>query len=209
MKSLIRNSSNAKQVFDSKDKVKSNDLIHLAANHNNLFNDNSRNDHNTSVVANCKIRSAANKVELSNKRILKNENDKRWKMSSISKYLDKRHYQSQERLAKLRYQKYEKETRYSFKPFISNNSKKIIANLIKRENSKINLNHTKSNKKQITLKLKSNEPNCNLNSYNLSNLKMKTLKELEKNSKINFIKTLNLNEQPIHQTVKLYLKKIF
>jgi hypothetical protein len=55
---------------------------------------------------------------------------------SIHGYLDRRHFEAQERINKMRYEKYTKEfTELPFRPKISENSKRIVSNLINKEQS--------------------------------------------------------------------------
>lgn len=57
-------------------------------------------------------------------------------VASITNYLDRRHVQTQERLNKLRSEKYSSESsQLKFRPAISKNSRKIINNLINKEKS--------------------------------------------------------------------------
>ena len=63
------------------------------------------------------------------------------KSSSVSMYLNRRHRESQEKINKIKHEKYAQEKQQmTFKPQISNNSRLIVENLLSQDKSNINYN---------------------------------------------------------------------
>lgn len=62
--------------------------------------------------------------------------------SMVQAYLDRRHLETQQKINRLRHERFSQEsTELKFKPVISENSKKIVKNLITKENAVKILNH--------------------------------------------------------------------
>ena len=121
------------------------------------------------------------------------------RVSSISNYLDRRHEETKDHINKLKQEKQEKEVNGKFRPYISNNSKRIIDNLIKRE-KEIKENNKKSKQAKpinTPILIKDNSNNLKHNIEAVSNYKI-TKEELEKNSKLN---NLVKHNQFDHQSV--------
>ena len=106
---------------------------------------------------------------------------------SIHSYLDRRHQETQHKVNLMRMQKHKIESdNMQFKPKISDNSKKIIDNLIKRENSRDPLNKTNEIRNKNEIRLERNESLKLLNNKNNRNNSAKTeaAKQSNENNKV-------------------------
>ena len=111
-----------------------------------------------------------------------NNNSKISNSASIQSYIDRRHQETQQKINLMKMQKHKIETdNIQFKPKISENSKKIIDNLIKRENSRDTLNKTNEIRRQNEIILKRNESTKLLNNKNNYNNSVKTEAEKQSN----------------------------